>query len=81
MQNLDLDQLYTQVDLKQGTLAGANTREVRLSNLRGYFFDQHGSYDYAFYVSIGLAFFATLVHLPIDEKPVMRLSTTHTQEV
>ena len=47
--------------------------------LGGYFFDQYGSYDYAFYVSIGLAFFATLVHLPIDEKPVMRLSTT--QEV
>ena len=47
--------------------------------LGGYFFDQYGSYDYAFYESIGLAFFATLVHLPIDEKPVMRLSTT--QEV
>jgi len=47
--------------------------------LGGYFFDQYGSYDYAFYVSIGLAFFATLVHLPIDEKPVMRLSST--QEV
>jgi len=44
--------------------------------LGGYFFDQYGSYDYAFYVSIGLAFFATLVHLPIDEKPVMRLSIT-----
>ncbi len=44
--------------------------------LGGYFFDQFGSYDYAFYVSIGLAFFATLVHLPIDEKPVMRLSAT-----
>jgi predicted MFS family arabinose efflux permease len=44
--------------------------------LGGYFFDQYGSYDYAFYVSIGLAFFATLVHLPIDEKPVMRLSVT-----
>ena len=47
--------------------------------LGGYFFDQYGSYDYAFYVSIGLAFFATLVHLPIDEKPVKRLSIT--QEV
>ena len=47
--------------------------------LGGYFFDQYGSYDYAFYVSIGLAFFATLVHLPIDENPVIRLSST--QEV
>ena len=44
--------------------------------LGGYFFDQYGSYDYAWYLSIALSFFATLVHLPIDEKPVMRLSTT-----
>jgi len=44
--------------------------------LGGYFFDQYGSYDYAWYLSVGLSFFATLVHLPIDEKPVMRLSTT-----
>jgi len=43
--------------------------------LGGYFYDQYGSYDYAWYLSIGLSFFATLVHLPIDEKPVMRLST------
>ena len=44
--------------------------------LGGYFFDQYGSYDYAFYLSIGLSFFATLVHLPIDEKPLSRLATT-----
>ncbi len=44
--------------------------------LGGYFFDLYGFYDYAFYLSIGLSFFATLVHLPIDEKPVTRLSTT-----
>ena len=44
--------------------------------LGGYFFDQYGSYDYAWYLSIGLSFFAALVHLPIDEKPVMRLSVT-----
>jgi MFS family permease len=44
--------------------------------LGGYFFDKYGSYDYAFYLSIGLSFFATLVHLPIDEKPVMRISVT-----
>ncbi len=44
--------------------------------LGGYFFDLYGFYDYAFYLSIGLSFFATLVHLPIDEKPVMRISVT-----
>jgi len=44
--------------------------------LGGYFYDQYGSYDYAWYLSIGLSFFATLVHLPIDEKPLLRLSTT-----
>ena len=44
--------------------------------LGGYFFDQYGSYDYAFYLSIALSFFATLVHLPIDEKPLPRLATT-----
>ena len=44
--------------------------------LGGYFFDKYSSYDYAFYLSIGFSFFATLVHLPIDEKPVMRISVT-----
>jgi len=44
--------------------------------LGGYFFDQYGSYDYAWYLSIALSFFATLIHLPIDEKPLPRLSTT-----
>ena len=44
--------------------------------LGGYFFDQYGSYDYAWYLSIGLSFFATLVHLPIDERPLPRLATT-----
>ena len=42
--------------------------------LGGYFYDQYGSYDYAFYLSIGLSFFATLVHLPIDENPLPRLA-------
>ena len=42
--------------------------------LGGYFFDLYGSYDYAFYLSIALSFFATFVHLPIDEKPLPRLS-------
>ena len=44
--------------------------------LGGYFFDQYGSYDYAWYLSIALSFFATVVHLPIDEKPLLRLATT-----
>ncbi len=44
--------------------------------LGGYFFDQYGSYDYAWYLSIALSFLATVVHLPIDEKPLPRLATT-----
>jgi predicted MFS family arabinose efflux permease len=43
--------------------------------LGGYFFDQYGSYDYAWYLSIGLSLFATLMHLPIDERPLKRLAT------
>ena len=42
--------------------------------LGGYFYDQYGSYDYAWYLSIALSFFATIVHLPIDEKPLPRLA-------
>ena len=44
--------------------------------LGGYFYDQYGSYDYAWYLSIVLSFFATVIHLPIDEKPLTRLATT-----
>ena len=44
--------------------------------LGGYFYDQYGSYDYAWYLSIALSFFATVVHLPIDENPLPRLATT-----
>ena len=40
--------------------------------LGGYFFDKFGSYDYAWYISIALSLFAAIVHLPIDEKPVIR---------
>ena len=40
--------------------------------LGGYFYDLYGSYDYAWYIAIGLSVFATLVHLPIDEKPITR---------
>ena len=40
--------------------------------LGGYFYDTFGSYDYAWYLSILLSFFAGFVHLPIDEKPIVR---------
>ena len=40
--------------------------------LGGYFFDTYGSYDYAWYLSIILSVFAGFVHLPIDERPVLR---------
>ena len=43
------------------------------SFLGGYFYDLYGSYDYAWYIAIALSIFATLVHLPIDEKPVARV--------
>tara|TARA_A100001011_G_scaffold397123_1_gene497126 strand:+ start:1323 stop:2546 length:1224 start_codon:yes stop_codon:yes gene_type:complete len=44
--------------------------------LGGYFYDLYGSYDYAWYISIVLSIFATLVHLPIDEKPIARVDNT-----
>jgi predicted MFS family arabinose efflux permease len=40
--------------------------------LGGYFYDNFGSYDYAWYLSILLSIFAGFVHLPIDEKPIIR---------
>ena len=40
--------------------------------LGGYFFDIYGSYDYAWYLSIILSVFAGFVHLPIDEKAIVR---------
>ncbi len=42
------------------------------SFLGGLFYDLYGSYDYAWYIAIALSLFATLVHLPIDEKPIDR---------
>ena len=41
--------------------------------LGGYFYDLYGSYDYAWYISIALSLFATIVHLPIDEKKTREL--------
>ena len=46
------------------------------SYLGGYYFDLYGSYDYAWYIAIALSVFATLVHLPIDEKPIVRSQQT-----
>ncbi len=40
--------------------------------LGGYFFDKYGSYDYAWFIAIILSIFATLIHYPIDEKPLLR---------
>ena len=40
--------------------------------LGGYFYDNFGSYDYAWYLSILLSIFAGFVHLPIDENPIVR---------
>ena len=40
--------------------------------LGGYFYDLYGSYDYAWYIAIALSIFATIVHYPIDEKPIKR---------
>jgi MFS family permease len=45
------------------------------SFLGGYFYDLYGSYDYAWYIAIALSAFAGLVHLPIDEKPIVRAET------
>ena len=42
--------------------------------LGGYFYDHFGSYEYAWYLSILLSIFAGLVHLPIDEKPIVRVA-------
>ena len=42
------------------------------SFLGGYFYDLFGSYNYAWYIAIALSIFATLVHLPINEKPILR---------
>ena len=44
--------------------------------LGGYFYDQFGSYDYAFYMAIALSIFATIVHYPINERPIQRFEAT-----
>ena len=44
--------------------------------LGGYFFDNYGSYDYAWYMAIALSIFATLVHYPINETRIQRVDNT-----
>ncbi len=44
--------------------------------LGGYFFDNYGSYDYAWYMAIALSIFATLIHYPINESRIRRVDNT-----
>ena len=44
--------------------------------LGGYFYDQFGSFDYAWYLAIILSFVATALHLPIDERPLETVNKT-----
>ena len=44
--------------------------------LGGYFYDNFGSFDYAWYLAIVLSFIATAVHLPIDERPLKIVNKT-----
>ena len=44
--------------------------------LGGFFFDTFGSYDYAWYIAIVLSIFATIVHYPINERPLQRSEAT-----
>ncbi|MEC7099755.1 MAG: MFS transporter, partial [Pseudomonadota bacterium] len=44
--------------------------------LGGYFYDQFGSFDYAWYLAIILSFIATALHLPIDERPLATVDKT-----
>ena len=46
--------------------------------LAGVLYDQTKSYDMMWWISIGLAVFAALVHLPIRERPVARLEPAKT---
>ena len=43
--------------------------------LGGVFYEMHGNFDYAWYVSIALSIFAGLIHLPIKEKSIERVQT------
>ncbi len=43
--------------------------------LGGVLYDIFGNFDYAWYLAIVLSFVATLLHLPIDEKPIRKEAT------
>lgn len=40
--------------------------------LGGYLFDKYGSYDAVWWAGVALGLMAAVIHLPIDERPVMR---------
>ena len=40
--------------------------------LGGLFYELYSSYDYVWYMSIALSLFAAIIHLPINEEPVLR---------
>lgn len=42
--------------------------------LGGYAYDTTGSYDIIWYLSIGIALFSAVIHIPVKEKPVARLA-------
>ena len=44
--------------------------------LGGYFYDNYGNYDYAWYMAIVLSIFATLIHYPINETRIHRVDNT-----
>jgi MFS family permease len=46
----------------------------RYAWLGGYFYDLTGSYDVVWWASVALGVFSGLIHWPIDERPVARLS-------
>jgi predicted MFS family arabinose efflux permease len=41
----------------------------------GRIYDYYGSYEPIWWSTVALAFIAALIHLPINDKPVMRLAT------
>ena len=55
--------------------AAIGTNRILYVYSGGVFYDMFGNYDYAWYLAILLSFVATLLHLPIDEKPIKREAT------
>jgi MFS family permease len=45
--------------------------------LGGYIFDVTGSYDYAWWISVALGIASSMLHWPIDERPVGSLASAH----